>query len=57
MSSRKLPPTISPRNHVHHFRLVTVEDVDDDFRSWVREAYAVGAQEHLARRRTAGPTV
>jgi hypothetical protein len=42
--------TISPRNHVHHFRLVTVEDVDDDFRSWVREAYAVGAQEHLGRR-------
>lgn len=39
--------TISPRNHVHHFRLVRAEDIDDDFRGWLREAYAVGAQEHL----------
>ncbi len=38
--------TISPRNHVHHFRLDRPEDVArlGDF---AREAYAVGRQEHL----------
>ena len=41
--------TISRRNHVHHFRLLTSADIDDDFRAWLREAYAVGAQEHLRR--------
>lgn len=40
--------TISPRNHVHHFRLGSTEDIDGAFRSWVAEAYAVGRQEHLA---------
>jgi hypothetical protein len=39
--------TISPRNHVHHFRLHAPGDLDQDFRALVREAYAVGAQEHL----------
>ena len=39
--------TISPRNHVHHFRLVSPVEVDSDFRAWLREAYAVGAQDHL----------
>jgi hypothetical protein len=39
--------TISPRNHVHHFRLLSVADVDDRFQDWVREAYAVGEQKHL----------
>jgi hypothetical protein len=41
--------TISARNHVHHFRLTSPGDVDADFRAWLREAYAVGAQEHLRR--------
>ena len=41
--------TISPRNHVHHFRLDEPADVDAAFRSWVADAYAVGMQEHLAR--------
>ena len=40
--------TISPRNHVHHFRVVRPEEVDPAFRKWVSEAYAVGKQEHLA---------
>jgi len=35
--------TISPRNHVHHFRLMSVADVE----SWLAEAYAVGQQKHL----------
>lgn len=39
--------TISPRNHVHHFRLVSPTEVDAEFRSWLREAHAIGAQEHL----------
>jgi Domain of unknown function (DUF5655) len=48
--------TISPRNHVHHFRLERPEDLDPLFASWVREAYAVGEQQHLqpARRRPSG---
>jgi hypothetical protein len=46
--------TISPRNHVHHFRLVSPTDVDAEFQAWLREAYAVGAQEHLQPRRRGG---
>ena len=42
--------TISARNHVHHFRLTTPADVDAEFRAWLREAYDVGAQKHLAAR-------
>ena len=51
--------TISPRNHVHHFRLTTPREIDAEFRRWLAEAYAVGAQEHLrpsrARRRRDTP--
>ena len=39
--------TFSPRNHVHVFRLASVDDVDDDVRMWLKEAYAVGEQRHL----------
>lgn len=42
--------TISQRNHVHHFRLTALDEIDDDFRAWLREAYAVGAQKHLVRK-------
>jgi hypothetical protein len=38
--------TISPRNHVHHFRLERVEEVER-LSDYAREAYAVGRQEHL----------
>ena len=41
--------SISPRNHVHHFRITRVEDVDSEVVGWLREAYAVGEQEHLSR--------
>jgi hypothetical protein len=47
--------TISTRNHVHHFRLLSLSDVDKEFAAWLAEAYAVGQQRHLkteARRRT-----
>jgi hypothetical protein len=39
--------TISPRNHVHVFRIARPEEIDGEFVSWLREAYAVGKQEHL----------
>ena len=39
--------TISPRNHVHTFRLARPEDVDEQFRAWLAEAYAVGEQRHI----------
>ena len=42
--------TISPRNHVHHFRLDSPEDVTK-LRAFASEAYAVGRQEHLPPRR------
>lgn len=39
--------TFSPRNHLHAFRLSGPDEIDDDFRAWLAEAYRVGAQEHL----------
>jgi len=39
--------TVSPRNHVHHFRLSSVLDVDREVENWLAEAYAVGQQRHL----------
>jgi hypothetical protein len=39
--------TISPRNHVHHFRLHATTDIDAEFASWLNEAYDVGEQRHL----------
>ena len=47
---RGRPGPISPRNHVHHFRLHDADDIDDKVAGWFREAYAVGEQRHLARR-------
>jgi hypothetical protein len=41
--------SFSPRNHVHHFRIEHASDVDAEVIAWLREAYAVGEQEHLAR--------
>lgn len=39
--------SLSPRNHVHHFRLRHPAEIDDEVRGWLREAYAVGEQKHL----------
>ncbi len=39
--------TISPLNHVHTFRLMTPGDLDERFRQWLAEAYAVGEQRHI----------
>jgi hypothetical protein len=43
--------TISPRNHVHHFRLASASKVDAELCAFLREAYAVGEQQHLGRQR------
>ena len=43
--------TYSPRNVVHLFRLSGPDEVDDEVRSWLAEAYAVGEQRHLGRER------
>lgn len=32
---------------VHHFRLRTPEELDEEFTGWLSEAYAVGAGAHL----------
>jgi hypothetical protein len=39
--------SISPRNHVHHFRITAATDIDGEFRCWLAEAYAVGEQQHV----------
>jgi Domain of unknown function (DUF5655) len=39
--------TISPRTHVHTFRLTHVGEIDDQFRAWLAEAYLVGDQRRL----------
>jgi hypothetical protein len=40
--------TFSPRNHLHVFRLCAPQEIDDEFRAWLAEAYRVGEQRHLA---------
>lgn len=42
--------SFSPRNHLHAFRLDSVDDLDAQFSRWAREAYAVGEQKHLMQR-------
>ncbi len=44
--------TISARNHVHHFRLEGIQEVDAELDAWLKEAYAVGEQRHLDRQRS-----
>jgi Domain of unknown function (DUF5655) len=41
--------TISTRNHVHHFLIETVDQLDDEVLAWLQEAYRVGLQQHLRR--------
>jgi Domain of unknown function (DUF5655) len=37
------------RLFVHHFRVVALEELDEEFGVWLREAYAVGQGAHLQR--------
>lgn len=41
--------SLSPRNHVHHFRIRALEELDDEVVAWLKEAYQVGEQKHLRR--------
>jgi uncharacterized protein DUF5655 len=38
------------RLFVHHYRIHTLDELDDDVAGWVAEAYAVGVGEHLGPR-------
>jgi hypothetical protein len=42
--------TYSPRNHVHTWEMRSPEEVDDQVRTWLEAAFAVGEQRHLDRR-------
>jgi Domain of unknown function (DUF5655) len=39
--------TFGPRNHLHAFRVSSVDEVDDEVAGWLAEAYEVGMQRHL----------
>lgn len=39
--------SISPRNHVHAFRLSSLQEIDAELTGWIAEAYVVGEQRHL----------
>ena len=41
---------MTPRCYVHHFRIESLSELDDEVKSWLREAYQVGTQEHLSRK-------
>ena len=41
--------TMTSKCHVHHFRIESLSEFDDEVKSWLREAYQVGTQEHLSR--------
>lgn len=36
---------LGPRDWVLHFHLRSIDDIDDEVRGWLREAYLVGRQE------------
>jgi Domain of unknown function (DUF5655) len=39
--------TFSPRNHLHAFRFMSADEIDDEVAGWFAEAYRVGEQLHL----------
>ena len=39
--------TLSPYTHLYTVRVTEPSDVDGELAAWLREAYAVGCQEHL----------
>ncbi len=39
--------SLSRRNHVHHFRIENLEDLDEELGGFIKRAYRVGQQEHL----------
>jgi Domain of unknown function (DUF5655) len=45
--------TFSPRNHLHAFRIESLDEIDDEVAAWFAEAYRVGEQCHLVQKRVA----
>ena len=41
--------TMTPKCYVHHFRIESLSELDEEVANWLREAYQVGTQEHLRR--------
>lgn len=39
--------TMTPKCHVHHFRIKSLNEFDNEVKSWLQEAYQVGTQKHL----------
>ena len=42
--------TMTPKCHVHHFKISSLSELDDEVKGWLCEAYQVGTQEHLSPR-------
>ena len=40
--------SVSPRRHLHHFRLPAGEAPGDDLACWLQQAYVAGQQRHLS---------
>src|SRR4029453_958658 len=40
--------TMSPKCYVHHFKIESLSELDEEVKNWLREAYQVGTQKHLA---------
>ena len=38
---------MTPKCYVHHFRIESVSELDNEVENWLREAYLVGTQQHL----------
>jgi hypothetical protein len=38
---------LPPYYHLHNLRLEAPEDVDDEFKTWLAEAYEIGTQRHV----------
>jgi hypothetical protein len=41
--------TMSTKCYVHHFKIASVNEIDEEVREWLREAYLVGTQKHLSK--------
>ncbi len=39
--------SISPQNNVHHFRIQSMDELDDEAHAWLKEAYQTGEQKRL----------
>jgi hypothetical protein len=40
--------TMTSKCYVHHFRITSLSELDEEVSSWLREAYQVGTQAHLS---------